>query len=159
MDPLTILHTVTAFAGVAKNLYDLGTGLYGFIDDTKHVDTTVYNLAQELQTLGDTCATIEAELKTAEQHYGAKQNISLGPLGTTDALFWKSLKHQVQACQKTAQDLEGLLKSVQQDNKNFAKQALRQISLNLKTKEFEAIRKRVHTHAASLQMSLTMLNM
>ncbi|KAK4539364.1 hypothetical protein LTR36_010994 [Oleoguttula mirabilis] len=76
-----------------------------------------------------------------EQRYGTRANLSLGPLGTTDALLWKTLSRQVQACQKTAQDLDGLLKSVQQDKSNFAKQAIRQFSLNLKTKDFEAIRK------------------
>jgi hypothetical protein len=62
-------------------------------------------------------------------------------------------------CQTTIDGLEKALVDIRAEGKNFAKQAVRRIKLNLMDSEITTFRAQIRTHTNALQMALQMVNL
>jgi hypothetical protein len=154
MDPITIISTIGAVGAVANSVCSLSLKLYTFIEDTKNINQAVTDLVEEVNALNSILETVKSGLesdlvKLAEQRANSEDS----------RLLWESIQGSLINCQSTIDRLEKAVADVRPEGKNFAKQAVRRIKLNLKDTELTSFRTQIRTHTNTLQMALQMVNL
>jgi tetratricopeptide (TPR) repeat protein len=154
MDPVSILSTIGAVGSVANSVCALAFQLYTFIEDTKHVDQAVADLVEEVNALNSILEAVKLGLESdavrlAEQRANSDDS----------RLLWESIQGSLANCQLTIDRLEKAIVDIRPGSKNFAKQAIRRLKLNLKEDEISAFRAQVRTHTNTLHMALLMVNL
>lgn len=154
MDPVSILSTIGAVGAVANGACTLAFQLYTFIEDTKNVNQAVTDLAEEVNSLNSILEAVKLGLESDPVKLAEKSADS-----DDSQLLWESIQGSLNDCQATIERLERSIVDVRAESKNFAKQAVRRIKLNLKDNEIATFRTQIRTHINALQMALLMVNL
>jgi hypothetical protein len=153
MDPVSILSTIGAVGAVANSVCALAFQLYTFIEETKNVDQAVADLVEEVSGLNSTLEAVRLGLQSDLVKDTDKRANS-----EDSRLLWESIQGSLDNCQATIDKLGNAIVNVRPEGKNFAKQAVRRIKLNLKDSEISAFRTQIKTHTNALHMALLMVN-
>jgi hypothetical protein len=154
MDPVSILSTIGAVGAVANSVCTLGVQLYTFIEETKNVDQAVTDLIEEVNGLNSILEAVKLGLESDLVKFAEKRADS-----EDSRLLWESIQGSLDNCQVTINKLEKAIVDIRPEGKNFAKQALRRIKLNLKEDEISGFRTQIRTHTNALHMALLMVNL
>jgi hypothetical protein len=154
MDPVSILSTIGAVGAVANSVCTLAFQLYTFIEETKNVDQAVADLVEEVSALNSTLEAVRLGLQS-DLVKGAEKRAN----SEDSRLLWESIQGSLDNCQATIDKLGKAIVDVRPEGKNFAKQAVRRIKLNLKESEMSAFRTQIKTHTNALHMALLMVNL
>lgn len=150
MDPISIIAVVGT---VGKTAVEVGQSLYKLARDTKQTDQTVADLAAEVETLGETCNSVQLQLQSVVADYGATQRG-----GEQLARFWSSTQVKLEECRITVRRLEIAIQGVRTSKANVIAQIWQQARLNLSQDEIVEIRSRIRSHTTALQISLQVIN-
>jgi hypothetical protein len=153
MDPLSI---TAAAAALAKLAGEVTVILSVFIKDTRNVNTTIQDLSSEVNNASSVLRVIDSLLN----------NVSKGEIYVADITntserreaIASSLTQNLAGCRSILKRLKLAFRPVKVQEKNFAKQAIRQVKLNIKDSEIKTSRSQLHTYIGFLQTSLQMLN-
>jgi len=154
MDPVSILSTIGAVGSVANGACALAFQLYTFVEETKNVNQAVTDLVEEVNSLNSILEAVKLGLESDLVKLAEKRANS-----DDSRLLWESIQGSLNDCQATIDKLEKAIVDVLPEGKNFAKQAVRRIKLNLKDSEIAAFRTQIKTHTNALQMALQMVNL
>lgn len=149
--PFTAAGTASAVLELSKATWKLGSSLSNPHQDTRIVDTTVKNLAEDIKSLGNECDLVYAEL----EEIVSKSETSSPPTYHLDGRIWNCLATQVEEASRTIKVLEQFVKSDRGGKFNFIGQAQRQ----RESKDHIAgIRTKVCRHADTLRTTLLLIN-
>lgn len=149
--PFTAAGTASAVLALSKAAWKLGSSLSNLHQDTRIVDNTVRNLAEEIKSLGNECDLAYAEL---EEIVIKSETISPPPYDV-DGRIWNSLATQVEETSRTIKELELFVKSVREEKLNFIGQAQRQRESK---DQIAGIRTKVCRHTDNLRTTLLLIN-
>ena len=141
MEPLSVLTVVGA---TLRTIFTVSQSIYTFIDAIKKVDKSLENLDREIKGLNKVLHEIEKSLPRPNSSASKfVNNWSLVQYATDDTL-------------RTVSDLHRVLDRLgpPEKVKSGFKKAVKQVELNYKADEIQAIRSRIQWHAASLQLAL-----
>lgn len=146
--PFTAAGTASAVLALSKAAWKLGSSLSNLHQDTRIIDITARNLAEEIKSLGNECDLAYAELE---------EIVSTGspPPYDVDGRIWNCLATQVEETSRTTKQLELFVKSVRGEKFNFIGQAQRQRESK---DQIAAIRTKVCRHTDNLRTTLLLIN-
>jgi len=139
--------------GITRTVFNITLTLTNFIKDTRQVDQSVKSLLVEFTTLGTALKAVQAGL--AEP---AIQNAERRAEKVESLDLWQSVAGSLISTRATVDKLDEALEDIRGEKSNFAKQAIKQMKLNLKSSEIVALRSQCQTHTTALQMALLMIN-
>ncbi|KAK2813712.1 hypothetical protein FQN50_000110 [Emmonsiellopsis sp. PD_5] len=150
MDPLSI---AAGSAGVVSACVKVSALLYTFVDDTRHVDSNVTGLCDEVLGLS---RVLDAISKTWA-------NIPLIAFVRSDpnGELWVNVKASVEDCQETITNLDKELASIRKGSRfgrGFMRKPTKQIKLNMKMHDIQLFRQQIQSHTAGMQSALQMIN-
>ena len=155
MDPITTGHIVGVAFSVASGAWTVGTALYQFFDDVKHVDQTAKAFASEVTALGTACGAVGRRFQKDFERPGQQHS---QPPTDESAQLWTCLENQLEACDVTISELKTAVSCIEDSGSHrgpkLISQAIRQIKLNMKTGDIAEARNRIQSHTASLQIVL-----
>lgn len=151
MDPISI---VTATGTITKLVAAASLTLYTFISETNNVDQTVKDLAAEVNGLKRTLLEVDSVLKQPSVASAEKR------IATDDSkALWYTFYGCLEECQLTVVRLDSALDGLNKRSSSWAKQAYRQVKLNLKKDDIISLRSQIHTHSITLGTALQLINM
>lgn len=151
----TPVGTASAVLALSKTAWKLGTSLSKLDQDTKIIDTTVKNLAEDVKSLGNECDLVYAEL----EEIVVKSEIGSSPPDDVDGRIWNCLATQVEETSRTMQELKLFVKSEREEESSVFGQAQRQRKLNQSKDQIVSIRTKVCRHTNNLRTTLLLINM
>lgn len=149
--PFTAAGTASAVLALSKAAWKLGSSLSNLHQDTRIVDTTVRNLAEEIKSLGNECDLAYAEL----EEIVSKSERGSPPPYDVDGRIWNCLATQVEETSRTIKELELFVKSARGEKFNFIGQAQRQRESR---DQIAGIRTKVCRHTGNLRTTLLLIN-
>lgn len=149
--PFTAAGTASAVLALSKATWKLGSSLSNLHQDTRIVDTTVRNLAEETKSLGNQCDLAYAEL----EEIVSKSETESPPPYDIDGRIWNCLATQVEETSRTIKELELFVKSIRGEKFNFIDQAQRQRESK---DQITGIRIKVCRHTDNLRTTLLLIN-
>lgn len=152
--PPTTVGTASAVLALSKAAWKLGSSLSKLDQDTKTVDATVKNLAEETRSLSNECDLVYAELEEVVR----RGETGSPPLDDVDGRMWKCLEMQVEEISRTMQQLELFVKSVRGEESTFIGQAQRQRKLDKSKDQIAGIGTDVCRHTVNLRTMLLLIN-
>jgi len=156
MDPVSAAHIAGTALSVAKSAWDVGTQLYMFVQNAKNLDNNLQSLAGEVRALGQACNVVGTRLESIVKERDDETERDTG-LQEQNKQLWFCLEGQISDCQSTVLQLQEAVKCANRDfNKDvtFINQAIRQIKLNMKTKDISDARARIQSQFSCLQLLL-----
>ena len=161
MDPITAGHVAGVAFSIAIGAFEVGEGLYTFIQDVKQLESTTSAFAGEIKALGAACRVVSNRLQDIVKDHESR--VSLGSSSNRDSFqLWSCLEDQISDCQKTISQLQEAVSCLKRDpakGTNFVGQVVRQIKLHMKAKDITEARNRIRSHTASLQILLQSIAM
>lgn len=133
-------------------LQSAGT-LQKFIRDTRNVNATVRELAFEIRSLERACRVVHQQLQALAAEYELS-----GSRADAQPALWDSIQKELESCKKTLNTLRGALANVRRDSSNVVQQGWRQLKLNMKQEEIAAMKGRIQSHTAALQVCLLVMD-
>ena len=152
--PFTAASTASAILALSKAAWKVGSSLSKLDQDTKIVDTTVKNLADEVKSLGNECDLVYAEV---EEVVSKSETGSPSP-DDVDGRIWNCLVMQVEEINRTMQELELFVKNVREEESRFIGQAQRQRKLDKSKDQIASIRTNVCSNTDNLRTTLLLIN-
>lgn len=149
--PFTAVGTASAVLALSKAAWKLGSSLSNLHQDTRIVDTTIRNLAEEIKSLGNQCDLAYAEL----EEIVSKSETGSPPPYDIDGRIWNCLATQVEETSRTIQELELFAKSFRGEKSSFIGQARRQRGSK---DQIAGIRTKVCRHTENLRSTLMLIN-
>lgn len=149
--PFTAAGTASAVLALSKAAWKLGSSLSNLHQDTRIVDTTVRNLAEEVKSLGNECDLVYAELEEVVSRSETRSPLPYD----VDGRIWNCLATQVEETSQTIQELELFVKTVRGEKSNFIGQAQRQRESK---DQIAGIRTKVCRHTDNLRTTLLLIN-
>ncbi|KAI9693016.1 MAG: hypothetical protein M1822_005011 [Bathelium mastoideum] len=156
MDPVTAIQVAATAFSVAKGAYEVGEVLYTFVHDVKNLESTTSAFAAEIKALGAACRVVSDRLQDIVKDH-ERQNTRESSSKCDSSYLWLCLEGQIADCQKTISQLQEAAYCLKRDSSketNFVSQVVRQIKLNMRTKDIANARNRIRSHTASLQVVL-----
>ena len=153
-DPLTAIGTAAAVLDLGKLVWKLGTALVKLYQDTKCIDRTVKELADEVKALGDECDLVYSELEVV---ISTPSGGEPSPYDV-DGRLWGCLHAKVEECKITVDSLGSIVQSVSIRSADFIAQTQRQLKLNHSRDDMARLRERIKSHTDGLRMVLLMVN-
>ena len=150
MDPVSLAGL--GLQTLQLTLQSVGT-LQQFIRDTRHVNATVRELAFEIRSLERACRVVHQQLQALAAEYEDS-----GKHGDAQPALWDSIQKELESCKKTLNTLRSALTTVRRDSSNFMQQGWRQLKLNMKQEEIAAMKGRIQSHTAALQVCLLVMD-
>ena len=146
----TAIGTASAVRTLSEATWKLGIALSKLDQDTRTVDTTVKNLAEEVKLLGNECDLLYAELEEV---------ISKAEAGSplphdVDGRLWDCLATQVEVTRRTMQDIELFVKNVAGEQSLFIRQVQRQKKMDESRDQIASMRTKVCRHTNNLRTTL-----
>ena len=151
VNPFTAAGTASAVLALSKAAWKLGSSLSNLHQDSRIVDTTVRNLAEEIKSLGNECDLAYAEL----EEIVSRSETGSPPPYDVDCRIWNCLATQVEETSRTIKELELFVKSVRGEKFNFIGQTQRQRESK---DQIAGIRTRVCRHTDNLRTTLLLIN-
>ena len=149
--PVAIASSVLA---LSKAAWKSGSSLSKLDQDTKIIDTTVKNLAEEVKSLGNICDLLSAELEEVVN----KSETGSSALYAIDGRMWDCLASQVDETSQAIQELEQFVKSVRGEESAFIGRAQRQRKLDQSRDQITSIRTTVCKKTDNLSTTLLLIN-
>ena len=109
------------------------------------VDTTVTQLQEKVRSLEDACDLLQTVLNGLSQ--AVKEQVE-----PDEGQIWADLWRVMTECGKTMDKLGSAIKKLRGGKQNIFKQSWTQVRLNVKKDDILAIRQRVASHMASVQL-------
>ncbi|KAI9662925.1 MAG: hypothetical protein M1821_007972 [Bathelium mastoideum] len=156
MNPVTAVQVAATAFSVAKGAYEVGEVLCTFVHDVKNLESTTSAFAAEIKALGAACRVVSDRLQDIVKDH-ERQNTRESSSKDDSSYLWLCLEGQIADCQKTISQLQEAVYCLKRDSSketNFVSQVVRQIKLNMRTKDIANARNRIRSHTASLQVVL-----
>jgi hypothetical protein len=141
----TAVSTAPTILVLSKAAWELGSSLSRLDQETRIVDTTVKNLAEEVKSLGNECDLVHAKL----EEIASKSETGSSPSYDVGGQVCNCLAAQAEEINRTMQELELFIESVRGEEPGFFGQAHRQRKLDNSKRQIASIRTKVaRTHCA-----------
>ncbi|KAE8442902.1 hypothetical protein EG329_002574 [Mollisiaceae sp. DMI_Dod_QoI] len=150
----TAVGTASDVLELSKVSWKLAISLSQLDQETKAVDSTIKNLADEVKSLSNECDLVYAEL---EEIVNKSETESLPPFDVDDKT-WNCLAMQVEETRRTMQELELFVKSVKGEEPSLIGHAQGQMKLDKREDQITSIRTKVCRHTDNLRTTLLLLN-
>lgn len=144
----------SAVLALSKAAWKLGTSLSKLDRDTKTTDTVLTSLVSEVQSLGNECDLVYAEVDEVI----SKSDIGVSWPSDVDGRLWNCLVAQVEETGGTMQELERLIKSWRGDEANVIGQAHRHRKLDTRRNQIARIRIKVVGHIDNFRILSLLIN-
>ncbi|OCK76734.1 hypothetical protein K432DRAFT_445813 [Lepidopterella palustris CBS 459.81] len=148
MDPLSI---AAGSAGLAGFCFKISAFLYNFVDDTRNVDRNVSDLISEIRSLSQVLHTINKSL----------EDNTLVALSRNNEHLWVNVDSSLQDCKNTLEILYQMLKDLEDGGASglgVLRKPVKQVRLNMKTKDILFFKQQVHSHYSAMQLALQTIN-
>jgi hypothetical protein len=145
MDPFSISVGVVSCTDI---LAKVSKWLIVFSRNTKQIDSSVTNLERQVTGLSKNLNLLDAALK--------QPALLKSPAATEET--WKVLNQGVEECKTTVVHLDTKLEGLKAPEGNWARQAWRQLKLDLRQDEIDAMLSAMRTHSANLQLAMVTVN-
>lgn len=149
--PFTAAGIASGVLALSKAAWKLGSSLSNLHRDTRIVENTARNLAEEIKSLGNECDLAYAEL----EEIVSKSETGSPPPYDVDGRIWNCLATQVEETSRTIKELELFVISVRGEKFNFIGQAQRQRESK---DQIAGIRRKVCRHTDNLRTTLLLIN-
>ena len=151
-EPVSILATAGTIAKTAQAAWDIGQALYGFVQNAKSVDGAVRALQAEVKSFGDACDMVQSVLRGLTDADRAK-------IEDQDGDFCAKLERAIEEYGLSVVELGEAIQPMDGSSTGMFRKGLKQIKLDMKKEEIDAIRRRIASHVSSVQMSFATLNL
>ncbi|KAK8254001.1 ankyrin repeat-containing domain protein [Phyllosticta capitalensis] len=141
MDPLSVLASTAQITSLCGTLINT---LGRFVDESRHVDTTIESMLIEIRMLRDVSQLVHTTMRAQ-------------PLDKLDE-YWGHVKILLGRCDKTLKKLNSVLTNVSA-RQGFGKAPIAQLRLNMKSHTVAILRRHVKSHTRALQVLLQLVNL
>lgn len=142
-------------SGIAGAAGKAAAALFQLSKDVKKDRKSAVAFAREVEALAGACGAAEGLIRDhhSDSKAGRSSNREL-------ERCWRVLERAVESCRSTVLDLEDAMSwnpLTSNEQPSIFARVVRQIQLNLKTKELEEVRDRIQSHTTSLQLAFDVL--
>ncbi|KAK7518704.1 hypothetical protein IWZ03DRAFT_154629 [Phyllosticta citriasiana] len=141
MDPLSVLASTAQIASLCGSLINT---LGRFVDDSKHVDTTIESMLIEIRMLRDVSQLVHSTMRAQ----------SLDELDE----YWRNVKTLLGRCDKTLKKLNSVLANISARH-GLGRMPIMQLHLNMKSHTVAILRRHIKSHTHALQVLLQLVHL
>ena len=152
MDPIGAIASILQ---ISKNAYTLGKYIHDVYEGAKNIDENIRSLANEVNSLADSCRLVYDELHTVLTRSPSR---TAGPLFDSDGRLARCVDQQVIQCYSTLDELRRVVDALWPRNGTLYQRVTKQIDFQNSDTQTDEIRKRIRSHTDALHTILLVIN-
>lgn len=162
MEPITVVTTIGAVAQTGRYAWAAASSLVELINESRHVDRTIRELATEAENLATTCYIVRAQLKDVTSLLSNDPNWERIFRDAQTSRLWFCINAQIRECHTAVEALSEYITTLKGDGQSqggFFRRASKQLKLNRKQPNIDAMKSRISMSVSGLYLSMQAITM